>query len=161
MKNNVLYYSVGPLLYCPANRISITDSLINERFGNRFSLALCLEDTINDDHVEEAEQILISSLSQIFIQHEQKPFYLPKIFIRVRNPQQIQRLTKALGQSIKIVTGFIVPKFNPDNAQSYIEQMILVNELVAKKLYMMPIYESPSIIDLRNRIDILLSLIHI
>ncbi len=33
--------------------------------------------------------------------------------------------------------------------------MILVNELVAKKLYMMPIYESPSIIDLRNRIDIL------
>ena len=70
MKNNVLYYSVGPLLYCPANRISITDSLINERFGNRFSLALCLEDTINDDHVEEAEQILISSLSQIFIQHE-------------------------------------------------------------------------------------------
>ena len=134
MKNNVLYYSVGPLLYCPANRISITDSLINERFGNRFSLALCLEDTINDDHVEEAEQILISSLSQIFIQHEQKPFYLPKIFIRVRNPQQIQRLTKALGQSIK---------------------MILVNELVAKKLYMMPIYESPSIIDLRNRIDIL------
>ena len=101
MKNNVLYYSVGPLLYCPANRISITDSLINERFGNRFSLALCLEDTINDDHVEEAEQILISSLSQIFIQHEQKPFYLPKIFIRVRNPQQIQRLTKALGQSIQ------------------------------------------------------------
>lgn len=155
MKNNVLYYSVGPLLYCPANRISITDSLINERFGNRFSLALCLEDTINDDHVEEAEQILISSLSQIFIQHEQKPFYLPKIFIRVRNPQQIQRLTKALGQSIKIVTGFIVPKFSPDNAQSYIEQMILVNELVAKKLYMMPIYESPSIIDLRNKIDIL------
>ena len=155
MKNNVLYYSVGPLLYCPANRISITDSLINEKFGNRFSLALCLEDTINDDHVEEAEQILISSLSQIFIQHEQKPFYLPKIFIRVRNPQQIQRLTKALGQSIKIVTGFIVPKFSPDNAQSYIEQMILVNELVAKKLYMMPIYESPSIIDLRNRIDIL------
>ena len=134
MKNNVLYYSVGPLLYCPANRISITDSLINERFGNRFSLALCLEDTINDDHVEEAEQILISSLSQIFIQHEQKPFYLPKIFIRVRNPQQIQRLTKALGQSIKIVTGFIVPKFSPDNAQSYIEQMILVNELVAEMI---------------------------
>lgn len=58
MKNNVLYYSVGPLLYCaPASRISITDSLINERFGNRFSLALCLEDYINDDHVEEAERM--------------------------------------------------------------------------------------------------------
>ena len=86
MKNNVLYYSVGPLLYCPANRISITDSLINERFGNRFSLALCLEDTINDDHVEEAEQILISSLSQIFIQqsHSICPKYLSGFGIHSR-----------------------------------------------------------------------------
>ena len=78
MKNNVLYYSVGPLLYCPANRISITDSLINERFGNRFSLALCLEDTINDDHVEEAEQILISSLSQIFYSMNKSHSICPK-----------------------------------------------------------------------------------
>ena len=54
MKNNVLYYSVGPLLYCPANKASITDSLINGKFGNRFSLALCLEDTINDDHVRKS-----------------------------------------------------------------------------------------------------------
>ena len=67
MKNNVLYYSVGPLLYCPANKASITDSLINEKFGNRFSLALCLEDTINDAYVAKAEQILIHSLDTTFL----------------------------------------------------------------------------------------------
>ena len=103
MKNNVLYYSVGPLLYCPANKASITDSLINEKFGNRFSLALCLEDTINDAYVAKAEQILIHSLDTIFAQHEIIPFYLPKIFIRVRNPQQIHRLIKSLGRSVEIV----------------------------------------------------------
>ena len=50
---------------------------------------------------------------------------------------------------------FLTEELYEEALESYIEQMILVNELVAKKLYMMPIYESPSIIDLRNRIDIL------
>lgn len=158
MKNNVLYYSVGPLLYCPANKASITDSLINEKFGNRFSLALCLEDTINDAYVAKAEQILIHSLDTIFAQHEIIPFYLPKIFIRVRNPQQIHRLIKSLGRSVEIVTGFIIPKFSLDNASDYINEVIRANELASKNIYMMPIYENSSIIYLRNRTDILYSL---
>lgn len=158
MKNNVLYYSVGALLYCPANKESVSDSIIHETFGTKYSLALCLEDTINDDYVTEAEQILIASLNKIFIQYQIKPFYLPKIFIRVRNPKQIRRLTKSIGQSIEIVTGFIIPKFNMDNATDYINEIIRVNELVSKNIYMMPIYENSSIIDLRNRIDILYAL---
>ncbi len=158
MKNNVLYYSIGALLYCPANKESIADSIINEKFGTKFSLALCLEDTINDNYVAEAEQVLITSLNRIFTQYQINPFYLPKIFIRVRDPEQINRLTKSLGKLIEIVTGFIIPKFNSDNAQSYINEIIRANELVSKKIYMMPIYENSSIIDLRNRIDILYSL---
>ena len=57
MKDNVLYYSVGALLYCPANKESIANSIINEKFGTKFSLALCLEDTINDDFVAESEEL--------------------------------------------------------------------------------------------------------
>ena len=158
MKNDVLYYSIGALLYCPANKESIADSIIHEKFGNKFSLALCLEDTINDDFVTEAEQTLIESINKIFINYQKQPFYLPKIFIRVRNSEQIVRLTKAFKEGIEIITGFIIPKFNSDNATEYINQLIKANELVSKKLYMMPIYENSSIIDLRNRTDILYSL---
>lgn len=158
MKNDVLYYSVGALLYCPANKESIADSIIHERFGNKFSLALCLEDTINDYFVAEAEQTLIDSINKIFISYQKQPFYLPKIFIRVRNSKQIKRLTKAFKESIEIITGFIIPKFNSDNATEYINQIIKVNELVSKKIYMMPIYENSSIINLRNRTEILYSL---
>lgn len=158
MKNNVLYYSVGALLYCPANKESIADSIINEKFGQKFSLALCLEDTINDDFVTEAEHILIKSLNKIYNSYQKQPFCLPKIFIRVRNPEQINRLTKNLKDCIELVTGFIISKFNSDNAQSYINEIIRANESVPKNIYMMPIYESSSIINLRNRIDILYSL---
>lgn len=158
MKNDIIYYSVGALLYCPANKKTIADSVIHEKFGTKYSLALCLEDTINDNYVTEAEQDLISSIHQIFESFQDHPFYLPKIFIRVRNAGQIERLTKAFGESIKVITGYIIPKFTADNASSYIEEMIRANEQASRKLYMMPIYESSSIIDLRHRIDILYDL---
>lgn len=158
MKNNVLYYSVGALLYCPANNESIADSIIHEKFGNKFSLALCLEDAINDNYVSEAEQTLVDSINKIYVSCQKKAFYLPKIFVRVRNSEQIARLTNAFKESIEIITGFIIPKFNLDNATKYINQIIKANEHVPKKIYMMPIYENSSIIDLRNRTDILYSL---
>ena len=99
----MIYYSVGALLYCPANKKTIADSVIHEKFGTKYSLALCLEDTINDNYVTEAEQDLISSIHQIFESFQDHPFYLPKIFIRVRNAGQIERLTKAFGESIKVM----------------------------------------------------------
>lgn len=158
MKNDVMYYNVGALLYCPANRKSIADSIINEKLGTKFSLALCLEDTINDSCVEEAEQDLINSVSQIYAASQKQPFYLPKIFIRVRNAGQIVRLTKAFSQSIEIVAGFIIPKFAVSNVGEYIQGLIKANEIAGKKLFMMPIYENSSIVDLRHRTEILYEL---
>ena len=65
MNESLSAYCVGPLLYCPANNKNIVDSLANEKFGKQFSLALCLEDTIHDGFVAEAEQILISSIRSL------------------------------------------------------------------------------------------------
>ena len=61
MNNSLLYYSVGALLYCPANQKNIATSIASQRFGTKYSLALCLEDTIRDDCVAEAEHILTDS----------------------------------------------------------------------------------------------------
>lgn len=81
MNNSLLYYSVGALLYCPANRKNIADSIVKQRFGTKYSLALCLEDTIRDDSVAEAEHILIQTLRQLDQQSMQNDFYVPKIFV--------------------------------------------------------------------------------
>lgn len=158
MKNNILYYSIGALLYCPANKKSIADSIINERIGGNYSLALCLEDSINDACVQSAENDLIQSIFQIYNARQKKSFYLPKIFVRVRYPEQIVRLTKAFGSAVDVINGFILPKFSADNSTPYIQEIIKANELCRKKLFMMPIYESSSMIDLRNRIELLYQL---
>ncbi len=155
MKDNILYYSVGALLYCPAYKKSIADAVIREEFGTKYSLALCLEDTVNDHFVEEAEQMLIRSIRQIHDAQNYRKFYLPKIFIRVRSPQQITKLTAVFGKSAEIITGYNIPKFNLANADEYIQCMIKANESAQKRIYMMPIYESLSLTDIRKRADIL------
>lgn len=158
MKNAPQYYNVGPLLYCPANRETIVSSITRQKLGEKFSLALCLEDTINDSCVEKAEQCLVSSIRQIAHATGCSSFYLPKIFIRVRYPGQILKLLGMFGDSARIISGFIVPKFCMENADSYIQTMIKVNECSKKPLYMMPIFESASMVDLRNRYDVLYAL---
>lgn len=158
MKNAIIYYSVGALLYCPANNESITNSILSEKFGRKFSLALCLEDTISDDHVEEAEKILLHSLSTIYESHKTHDFYMPKIFIRVRCPEQIEKLTGKMGHSLEILSGYIAPKFSLENADAYISAIKRVNETFQHPTYLMPIFESPTIIDLQNRYAILYQL---
>jgi citrate lyase beta subunit len=149
---------VGPLLYCPANKATIAQSIIQEKFGRHFSLALCLEDTINDSFVAEAEQDLLQSLREIYTAHQDNDFFLPKIFIRVRNPQQITMLISSLKECAGVITGFIIPKFSPQNADEYIQEIIKVNESASQKIYVMPIYESSDMIDLRTRYEVLYSL---
>ena len=160
MKDSMIYYTVGALLYCPANNKTVANSIISEKFGNKYSLALCLEDTINDDNVQDAEQQLISTLSEIYNAHHSLNFYLPKIFIRVRNAPQMEKLTSLLGDSFEIVTGFIFPKFSIQNADRYIDKLVQINHQTHRVVYGMPIYESSSIIALNTRYDVLYALKH-
>ena len=158
MKDLFLCYTVGALLYCPANHESISQSIIQERFGTKYSLALCLEDTIKDTCLDEAEHQLISSLKTVYQEKQMKNFYIPKIFIRVRRPEQIPDLFQRLDEAADLLTGFIFPKFALDNADSYITAITQLNATSGRTIYMMPIFESPSMIHLQNRNHILYTL---
>lgn len=155
MKNSVLYYSVGPLLYCPADHTGIAASLIRGQFRPPFSLALCLEDTISEDHVEAAERQLASTLETLLHASVEKSFFLPKIFVRVRYPKQILRLTGLLGERTQLLTGFILPKFSDRNANAYLDALERANQDLNRPVYLMPILEDPSLIDLRTRYELL------
>lgn len=158
MKHASIYYSVGPLLYCPGNRKTIAQAIIRQKFGDSFSLSLCLEDTISDLHVEEAERCLCSSIRQIRESMETLSFYVPKIFIRVRYPKQITRMRALLGDDCRLISGYILPKFSPENADAYIQEIIAANEPSDRPVYLMPVYESACLTDLRRRADILYEL---
>lgn len=156
MKDNVIYYSVGALMYCPANNTTIIDKLVKNEFGTKFSLAFCLEDTINDNKVEEAEVILVETIRDLFKMNKRGvDFYMPKIFIRVRRPDQIMSLMNRFGEARELITGFNVPKFDESNADFYIQEVLEVNKKWNRICYIMPILESHEMVDLRTRYEFL------
>lgn len=147
----VLPYEVGALLYCPGNHKTIADEVAEERFSKPYSLALCLEDAISDDAVLEAEEQVVQTLHRIAAAMQQEPFYLPRIFVRVREQGQLSRICRRLGDDKGILTGFIFPKFSAANQDSYVEELMECCGRLQHKWYMMPILESEDMISLSSR----------
>lgn len=138
MSQSVSPYAVGALLYTPANRENIAQSVIAGRFDTPYSLALCLEDSISDQAVPAAEYNVVQILKQIA--QAETEFYKPLIFVRVRNPEQIGRLYAQMGEGSKVLTGFIVPKCTADNLPEYLAQVNAIRK--QERIYLMPILES-------------------
>lgn len=149
-------YSVGSLLYSPALNSKVADSVINDKFAKPYSLAICLEDTISADKLEESEDLAVETVRQISVSN--KEFYLPKIFIRVREPDQALRLFQRVRPYLNVLTGFIFPKYALDNAVRYNESIVEINTYSNKRLYMMPILESSDLVDAYTRPSILSTL---
>lgn len=158
MNLNRVCYEVGPLLYSPATNKGIATSVIEERFGKLYSLALCLEDAIADDSVEIAEKQLIETLNEIMNATYENEFYMPKIFIRVREPKQLERLFERMEKCKRVVTGFIFPKYQLQNADQYNDFIKRINKNSEKIFYMMPILESKNLIDISIRKETLLDI---
>ena len=151
-------YSVGALLYSPALNGKIAESVISERFGKAYSLALCLEDTIADNSVSMAEDQVDRTLKEIHQAYQNKPFFLPRIFVRVRSNEQLIQLDKRLSEYYGTLCGYIFPKYTVSNADDYNGTMAKINENAKKKVWMMPILESRDIVCYDTRSDVLIAL---
>lgn len=146
-------YEVGALLYTPADNKKIAQYIVEEKFGNMYSLALCLEDTISDNNVSEAEDQALNTLRTIYEEKRRKEFFCPNIFIRVRCPEQVLDLYQKLDSSKDCLCGFIFPKYSSENALLYNEVIRKINEKSDRYVYMMPIIESKDIINLSTRAE--------
>ncbi|MBR2337165.1 MAG: HpcH/HpaI aldolase/citrate lyase family protein [Clostridia bacterium] len=130
-------YRVGALLYIPAvYDLSVVDKIAR---GDFKSVAFCLEDSIADDAVEQAEINLKRILTAI---KERKIANLPMIFIRPRSPKHLERVHNAIMGQIDIVSGYVLPKFDMSNANEYKAIFLEINKQSQTPLYMMPILES-------------------
>ncbi len=150
-KNWEMGCRVGALLYSPALNEKMAESVINEKFGRQYSLALCLEDAISDDYVLEAERQLADTVRCIFSESRKREFFLPMIFIRVRDSQQMLRLYKELEPCSEILTGFVFPKYCMGNADGYNSVIRELNSSSGQRVYMMPILEGGEIADFAGR----------
>ena len=154
----ILQYAVGGLLYTPATNKKIGEKIVKGKIPHLKSIALCLEDAIGSGQVAEAEKQVKETLSTLEGDKEFIEGDFPLIFIRVREPKQMWRLYKKCGNLLELITGFLIPKFNKDNMQDYIENFHKVKEKIESPLYILPIIESTNAIYIQNRIDNLLQI---
>ena len=141
----ILAYALGATLYMPGTRESIAKEIISRKNTGLASTVFCLEDSIGDSEVSFAEENLTTQVKEIYKalkNQEIQSVDLPLIFIRVRTPEQILRLMESMGDSSKIIAGFVFPKFTSASYR-YLEVIKSLNNEATGPFYGMPIIESP------------------
>ena len=96
-----LKYSLGGLLYAPAMNRKVPRKIRNGAYPYLTSMAFCLEDTIQDDCLEEAEECLGEVLRELM---ELEPEKLPPVFIRIRTPEHMRHVMKRYDAYRGIIT---------------------------------------------------------
>ncbi|MEK4234480.1 MULTISPECIES: HpcH/HpaI aldolase/citrate lyase family protein [Paenibacillus] len=161
---DLLAHAVGAALYMPATRASVPEDILKLKSAGLVTVIIDLEDAIGDNEVDHAEESLIQHLIFLAAYEENEPSgsdSLPLLFIRVRNPEQLQQLIFRLGSLVTMLTGFVFPKFSVDNGIQYFEAIADYNRTRSYSdpvLYGMPILESAPIIYRESRVDSLLSI---
>ena len=156
MKGNIKdKFSVGPLMYSPALNENLAQTIISGRLGKGYSIALCLEDTISDVLLPKAENQVVETFKELYNFFKKQEGYLPKIFIRIRNPEQMERVLFSIKKYQDILSGFIFPKYSIVNAKAYNDHFISIVKNTNRHLYIMPILESSDLVELYSRTELL------
>ena len=156
----ILSYALGATLYMPAIKEHIAANIIEKKYTERTSMVIDLEDAVGDFQLEDAEQNLYMEIETLFLALEENRLTydeLPLIFIRVRNPEQMKRVTERLGLKQIVLTGYVFPKFLPDIGREYLE-ILKENNSSSLILYGMPILETSQIIYKESRLETLLAI---
>lgn len=151
---HILQYAIGANMYVPGVHKCLFEKLINDKFYNIGALTLCLEDSIEESQVYEAEQNILNLFKKLYkYTQTNKDHNLPLIFIRVRNVEQFRSFAnKFEKEELTILCGFSFPKFNSDNGANYFSVLDDLSSKFNEVLYGMPIIEDKKAMYKEHRI---------
>ncbi len=151
--------ALGATLYSPATRTSLAADIRKQAAAGVVSMVLCLEDSIGDAEVTDAEQNLLRQLHQLHTEQHARGddagAALPLLFVRVREPVQITGITARLGPALRLLAGFVLPKFTAGSGPAYLEALTGAEVLCGRRLLAMPVLESPELLHLESRAEAL------
>ncbi|MFJ9891662.1 HpcH/HpaI aldolase/citrate lyase family protein [Streptomyces sp. NPDC091287] len=172
----MLSVALGATLYSPATRPSLADDVLKQAARGVVSMVLCLEDSIDDAEVTGAEANLIRQFAELAARDAAAGTQdtasgtaprdprettgavaadVPLLFIRVREPAQITDLVRRLGASVRMLSGFVLPKFTEERGRQFLEALGEAESGCGRRLFAMPVLESPELLHLETRGEIL------
>ncbi|WP_327702640.1 HpcH/HpaI aldolase/citrate lyase family protein [Streptomyces decoyicus] len=149
-----LAVALGATLYSPATRPRLAADVLKQAGLGVKSMVLCLEDSISDGDVEAGEENLVRQLG-LLDEAATAGSDLPLLFIRVRTPGQIPDLVRRMGAAVHRLSGFVLPKFTEERGVPFLEALTTAESDCARRLYAMPVLESPQLLYLESRAETL------
>ncbi|MFF3910016.1 HpcH/HpaI aldolase/citrate lyase family protein [Streptomyces sp. NPDC001848] len=144
----VLAAALGATLYSPATRPHLADDVVKQAGRGVVSMVLCLEDSIDDADVVPAEENLVRQFTDLASRGDAE---LPLLFVRVRAPEQIPDLVARLGPAVRLLSGFVLPKFTEESGVPFLEALSAAETASGRRLFAMPVLESPGLLYLETR----------
>ncbi|PSM41456.1 ATP/GTP-binding protein [Streptomyces dioscori] len=148
----VLATALGATLYSPATRPKLADDIVKQAGAGVVSMVVCLEDSIGDADVADAEENLVRQFHDLA---DRPGDELPLLFIRVRAPEQIPDLVQRLGASVRLLSGFVLPKFTEERGIPFLEALTEAEGASERRLFAMPVLESPELLYRESRAETL------
>jgi citrate lyase beta subunit len=141
----ILQYCLGATLYMPATKDAV-NVIMNKIIPGLTTIVLDFEDAISEEDLPKAENNVLVILDEISKGLKSNLISIddvPLCFLRVRDSMQFQTFTDQLTlDQIKILSGFIFPKFTSGNGYAYLSHLQSLNKKYNEILYGMPILEA-------------------
>ncbi|WP_338898490.1 HpcH/HpaI aldolase/citrate lyase family protein [Streptomyces sp. TG1A-60] len=153
----VLAAALGATLYSPATRERLADDIVKQARRGVVSMVLCLEDSIDDAEVVGAEENLVRQFADLAGRPDAE---LPLLFIRVRRPGQIPDLVHRFGPAVRLLSGFVFPKFTEERGVPFLEALTAAEAASGRRLFGMPVLESPELMYRETRVEALQGIAH-
>ncbi|WP_405934856.1 HpcH/HpaI aldolase/citrate lyase family protein [Streptomyces longwoodensis] len=154
----LLSAALGATLYSPATRPRLADDVVKQGANGVVSMVLCLEDSIGDEDVPAGEENLVRQFADLDGRTAgggRADVELPLLFIRVRTPEQIPDLVGRLGPAVRLLSGFVVPKFTGERGVPFLEALAVAEAACGRRLFVMPVLESPELLYRESRVETL------
>ncbi|MFJ5773142.1 HpcH/HpaI aldolase/citrate lyase family protein [Streptomyces sp. NPDC093094] len=150
----LLSAALGATLYSPATRPRLADDIVKQSARGVVSMVLCLEDSIDDADVAGGEENLVHQFTELA---RRTPYAddPPLLFIRVRTPEQIPDLAARLGPAVRLLSGFVMPKFTEERGIPFLEALTAAEAASGHRLFAMPVLESPELLYRESRVETL------
>ncbi|EFL31815.1 ATP/GTP-binding protein [Streptomyces viridochromogenes DSM 40736] len=148
----LLSAALGATLYSPATRPRLADDILKQAGRGVVSMVLCLEDSIDDAEVGPGEENLVRQLAGLAGLPDAD---VPLLFIRVRVPEQIPDLVRRLGPAVRLLSGFVLPKFTAERGIPFLDALATAEAESGRRLFAMPVLESPELLYRESRVETL------
>ena len=145
----MLAAALGATLYSPATRPQLADDIVKQAGRGVVSMVLCLEDSIDDAEVVDAEENLVRQFADLAGRPGAPSCRCCSS--GSATPEQIPDLVRRLGAAVRLLSGFVLPKFTEERGVPFLEALTAAEAASGRRLFAMPVLESPELLYLESR----------